>query len=80
MRTFLLLALLTVGCARAQDAATLAEEKTKQAKDIEAQVLENAPCLIGLGAWSRMQDPKKRDGVFYLCVSDAERYGVSLSK
>ena len=67
------------GCTRAQDAATLAEERTKQAKDIEAGVLEDAPCLIGLGAWGRMTDPRKRHGIFYTCVPDAERYGVGLT-
>ena len=71
--------LLIGGCTSAQNAATLAEERAKQAKDIEAGVLEDAPCLVGLGAWSRMEDPRKRDGIFYTCVPDADRYGVDLA-
>ena len=38
----LMLALLA-SCTRAQDAATLAEERTKQAKDIEAASLRTHP-------------------------------------
>ena len=74
----LLATLALAGCANSQRYAAAAEEATKQAKDTEASILEEAPCLIGLGAWSRMTDPRKRDGVFYLCVPDAADYGVEL--
>ena len=70
--------LALAGCVSAEQYAGAAEQAAKDAKDIEAGVLEDAPCLIGLGAWSRMDDPRKRDGVFYLCVPDADQYGVSL--
>ena len=75
----LFILLLIGGCTSAQNAATLAEERTRQAKDIEASVLEDASCLIGLGAWSRMEDPRKRNGIFYTCVPDAPSYGVDLA-
>ncbi len=67
------------GCARTKDAQTLAVEKTKEAKDIEASTLQDAPCLIGLGAWSRMDDFDKRTATFALCVPDSERFGVGLT-
>lgn len=70
--------LIMSGCVDAGRYAAAAEQATKDAKNVEAAVLEDAPCLIGLGAWSRMPDPRKRGGVFYLCVPDADNYGVSL--
>lgn len=70
--------ILMTGCVDAGRYAAAAEEATKEAKNVEASVLEDAPCLIGLGAWSRMDDPRKRRGVFYLCVKDAEQFGVNI--
>lgn len=78
MRLLALLVFLLAGCTQAEDAATLAEEKTKRAKDIEAGILENAPCLIGLGAWDRMPDLQRRKAVFLLCVNDAGQFGIKL--
>ena len=72
------LALLLAGCGQAGYYEAVAEESIKNAKDIEAAALEDAPCLIGLGAWSRMNDARKRDFVFGLCVPDAGDYGVSI--
>lgn len=66
------------GCSNAGRYAAAAEEATKEAKDVEAAILEDAPCLIGLGAWGRMADMRKRNAAFLLCVSDAENYGVKL--
>lgn len=70
--------LLLAGCARSNEVAAAAKEATKEAKDTSASVLQDAPCLIGLGAWSRIEDPRKRNGVFYLCVPDAADYGVDI--
>ena len=75
----LVIAGLLGACTRAGPAAEAAKERTKEAKDISAGLLSEAPCLIGLGAWSRMDDKRLRDGIFYTCVSDAERYGVTLT-
>ena len=69
---------LMSACVSAEQYAGAAEQAAKDAKDIEAGVLEDAPCLIGLGAWSRMDDIRKRRGVFYLCVPDAEQWGVRI--
>jgi hypothetical protein len=64
------LALLLLGsCETAQ---------VKEAGDKSAETLQDAPCLIGLGPWSRMDDRRKRIGAFYLCVPDAEDFGVRL--
>ena len=71
--------LLLSGCSSAEYYAGAAETAAKQAKDIEAGALEDAPCLIGLGAWSRMEDFRKRLGAFYLCVPDAARFGVDVT-
>lgn len=70
--------ILMSGCVSAEQYAGAAEQAAKDAKNLEAGVLEDAPCLIGLGAWSRMDDVRKRRGVFYLCVPDADQYGVVL--
>ena len=74
----LILMLALMGCTQARYYETVAEEATKEAKDIEAMALEDAACLIGLGAWSRMSDYRKRIGAFYLCVPDAERFGITI--
>lgn len=76
--TPLVLLLALGGCVSAAQYETAVEQAAKDAKDIEASALEDAPCLIGLGAWSRMDDVRKRKGVFYLCVPDADQYGVEL--
>ena len=73
-------AFLVASCSQVSSTQAAAEKAAKDAKDIEAATLEDAPCLIGLGAWSRMEDLRKRNGVFYTCVSDAERYGVSINE
>lgn len=70
MRAALLFALLLLGaCATAG---------VKDVGDLSAEALQDAPCLIGLGPWSRMDDRRKRVGVFYLCVADAEEFGIRL--
>jgi hypothetical protein len=74
----LLGALVLAGCAQGRYYEAVSEEAVKEAKNIEAAALEDAPCLIGLGAWSRMPDERKRLGVFALCVSDAARFGIRL--
>lgn len=80
---FLILPMLMLlslsGCVDVGRYAAAAKEATKEAKNVEAGILEDAPCLIGLGAWSRMDNPRKRDGVFYLCVPDSDQYGVKLN-
>ena len=72
-------ALALAGCAQGRYYEAVTETAVKQAKDIEAAALEDAPCLIGLGAWSRMPDFNKRLGSFALCVPDASRFGVVIS-
>ena len=73
-----LFALILAGCTQAGYYEAVAEKATKDAGDIAASALEDAPCLIGLGPWSRMDDWRKRIGAFYLCVPDAERFGVTI--
>lgn len=75
---FTLLA-LAAGCTEARYYEKVSEEAVKEAKDIEAAALEDAPCLIGLGAWGRMNDLRKRKATFLLCVSDADQFGVTLA-
>ncbi len=80
MRWTLVLGLsLLVGCVNADYYAAVAEEATKKGKDTEAGILEDAPCLIGLGAWSRMEEDRKRQAVFLLCVPDAARFGLTMT-
>ena len=76
--TVILLGLLLASCTQAGYYEAVAEKATKDAGDIAASALEDAPCLIGLGPWSRMEDWRKRVGAFYLCVPDAERFGVTI--
>ena len=64
------------GCGRARYYEAVSEAAVKDAKDIEAAALEDAPCLIGLGAWSRMPELRVRNAVFALCVPDSQNFGV----
>jgi hypothetical protein len=69
------------GCAgRLGGYATTLEREVKAANDVAADLLEEAPCAMTLGAWGRMENQVKRDANFIGCVVDHERYGLSISR
>lgn len=66
-----LLLILSACANRAAGYATTIEQEVKASNDVAASLLEDAPCAMSLGAWARMEDQRKREAVFKLCVPDA---------
>ena len=42
-------------------------EEARAAKDIEARVLIDSACLMGIGAWNRLTNPNEQVGAMLLC-------------
>ena len=65
--TVMLFALALGGCSAARGYIAVGEEATKSAKDIEAGLAIQAPCLAGLGAGGRMWSFREQQIVAELC-------------
>ena len=71
-------AIALASCVQAEEYAAAAEAAAKQANNISVGILEEAPCAMSLGAWARLDNRRKRMGAFYMCVPDADLFGVDV--
>lgn len=68
------------GCAEARYYQAAIHEAAAEAKNLEAETLAAAPCLIGLGAFFRIDDMDVRRGLVLLCGSGQEIPGAELTE
>ena len=61
------LALVLAACESLGPAVGSATEKIKGAKDVEARVLIDSTCAMGVGAWTRLDNPDEQEGVMMIC-------------
>ena len=59
--------LLLSGCAEVAAGLEGGTEKARTAKDLEARVLIDSTCAMGIGAWNRLKNPNEQVGAMLLC-------------
>lgn len=69
-------AIIMTACETSSYYKAVATEATKEAKDLEAEIVQDIDCLQGLGAWARTEDTRKRIGSFIKCVPDHRQFGI----
>ena len=67
-----LLALALPACTQARVYQGAIHEAAKEAKNLEAETLTAAPCLIGLGAFFRLDNENHKKGLVLLCGNGAD--------
>ena len=59
------------GCTEARIYTDAAIRATKEGKDLSAEVLSEAPCAMGLGAFDRLNtSPEKKRAIAALCLEN----------
>ena len=59
--------LILTSCAQARMYQGAITEAAREAKNLEAETLTAAPCLIGLGAFFRLDNENHKKGLVLLC-------------
>ena len=68
----MLVVIVLTGCGQARMYQGAITEAAREAKNLEAETLTAAPCLIGLGAFFRLDNEDHKRGLVLLCGKGAD--------